>query len=450
MHWSESAVFYHIYPLGFCNAPERNPGDLEPHSRILEIRDWIGTMESLGVDALYLGPLFESVTHGYDTVDYRSLDRRLGTNADLKSLVEELRGRGIRVVFDAVLNHVSRRFFAFQDVLEKEEESPYWNWFSGMSREGSTPIGDPFTYDTWDGHYELVKLDHGNPDVRGYLLEVVEGWIREFGISGLRLDAADVIPGLFLRELRSHCASLDGEFWLLGEIVHGDYTRLANEETLHSVTNYECYKGLYSSHNDGNYFEIAHSLKRQFQEPGIYSYFHPYNFADNHDVDRVASSLKERSHLYPLHILLFGMPGVPSVYYGSEWGIEGAREPESDAPLRPSMEEVNRRPERDDTLFSLISRLAALRKEYHALQSGDYREILVDHRQLAFLRECETDQVVVAVNASEEEAALELPMTESEGVFVDLLNGTGERHVADGTLRCTVLPHWGTLLGRRR
>ncbi|MFW6338520.1 MAG: alpha-amylase family glycosyl hydrolase, partial [Alkalispirochaetaceae bacterium] len=397
MHWSESAVFYHIYPLGFCNAPERNLGDLEPHSRILEIRDWIGTMESLGVDALYLGPLFESVTHGYDTVDYRSLDRRLGTNADLKSLVEELRGRGIRVVFDAVLNHVSRRFFAFQDVLEKEEESPYWNWFSGMSREGSTPIGDPFTYDTWDGHYELVKLDHGNPDVRRYLLEVVEGWIREFGISGLRLDAADVIPGLFLRELRSHCASLDGEFWLLGEIVHGDYTRLANEETLHSVTNYECYKGLYSSHNDGNYFEIAHSLKRQFQEPGIYSYFHPYNFADNHDVDRVASSLKERSHLYPLHILLFGMPGVPSVYYGSEWGIEGAREPESDAPLRPSMEEVNRRPERDDTLFSLISRLAALRKEYHALQTGDYREILVDHRQLAFLRECETDQVVVAV-----------------------------------------------------
>lgn len=450
MHWSESAVFYHIYPLGFCDAPEENSGSQEPQSRILKVKEWTGTLDALGVNALYLGPLFESVTHGYDTVNYHTLDRRLGSNADLKEVVDELQNRGIRVIFDAVLNHVSRKFFAFQDVLQKQEQSDYWDWFSGISRDGSTPIGDPFTYDTWDGHYELVKLNHANPGVRRYLLEVVEEWIREYGIAGLRLDAADVIPEDFLRELREHCLSLNSEFWLLGEIVHGDYTRLANPETLHSVTNYECYKGLYSSHNDGNYFEIAHSLKRQFQEPGIYRLFHPYSFVDNHDVDRVASSLQERSHLYPLHILLFGMPGIPSIYYGSEWGIEGARGPDSDAPLRPSMEEVTRRPERDETLFSLIARLGALRKERRALQIGEYRELLVDHRQLVFLRYAEAEQVVVAVNASDEEIALEIPMPEEEGLFEDLLNGTGDRHVVNGVLRCTILPRWGTLLGKRR
>lgn len=450
MHWSESAVFYHIYPLGFCDAPQENAGSDEPESRILKVKEWTGTLDALGVNALYLGPLFESVTHGYDTVNYRTLDRRLGSNADLKEVVDELQERGIRVIFDAVLNHVSRKFFAFQDVLQKHDSSEYWNWFSGISKEGSTPLGDPFTYDTWDGHYELVKLNHANPDVRRYLLGVVEEWIREYGIAGLRLDAADVIPEDFLRELREHALSLDGEFWLLGEIVHGDYTRLANPETLHSVTNYECYKGLYSSHNDGNYFEIAHSLKRQFQEPGIYRLFHPYSFVDNHDVDRVASTLTERSHLYPLYILLFGMPGIPSIYYGSEWGIEGARQAESDAPLRPSMEEVIRRSERDETLFSLVARLSALRKEHRALQIGAYRELLVDHKQLAFLRDADGDEVVVAVNASDEEVALEIPMPEEEGLFEDLLNGTGDRHVVDGVLRCTLLPRWGTLLGKRR
>lgn len=447
MHWSETSVFYHIYPLGFCDAPGENPGSGDPEPRILKVSDWIDTMESLGVNALYLGPLFESVTHGYDTVDYRSLDRRLGSNQDLKEVVTQLNKRGIRVIFDAVLNHVSRKFFAFQDVLEKRENSPYWSWFSGISTDGSTPMGEPFTYDTWDGHYELVKLDHSNPDVRRYLLEVVESWISEFGIAGLRLDAADVISEAFLQELRSHCAALDSEFWLLGEIVHGDYTRLANPKTLHSVTNYECYKGLYSSHNDANYFEIAHSLKRQFQDPGIYSYFDPYSFADNHDVNRVASSLEERSHLYPLYTILFGMPGIPSIYYGSEWGIEGVRDEHSDDALRPTMEEVLKRSERDDSLFSLLSRLATLRKERRALQAGEYKQLYVAHQQLAFLRSAEEDQVVVAVNASDEEVALEIPMPEAGGTFVDLLNDTGERKVVDATLRCTVLPRWATVLG---
>lgn len=447
MHWSDSTFFYHIYPLGFCGAPEEN-GEGEPVHRLPEIADWIGTMEELGVNALYLGPLFESLTHGYDTVDYTQVDRRLGSNDDLSNLVEELHRRGIRVVLDGVLNHVSRDFFAFKDVLERGNSSVYWNWFSGITMEGVTPVGDPFSYDTWDGHYELVKLDHANSEVREYLFSVVNGWIDEFGIDGLRLDAADVIPESFLRELRTRCLEVDEEFWLLGEMVHGDYTRLANPTTLHSVTNYECYKGLYSSHNDANYFEIAHSLKRQFQDPGIYRGLQLYNFADNHDVDRVASTLSHRSYLYPLYVILATMPGVPSIYYGSEWGVQGARKKHSDAALRPSREELHSRPERDETLFSLISRLARLRRESTALALGEYRELMVDHRLLAFSRSFETEEVVVAVNASTEEVALELPVGGERSLWEDVLDGTGRHHAEGGTLRCTVLPRWATVLRR--
>lgn len=461
MHWSEASLFYHIYPLGFCGAPPENDGETEPEERIKAVYDWIGSMEELGVTALYLGPLFESATHGYDTIDYRTVDRRLGTNGDLSELIAALQGRGIRVVLDAVLNHVSRRFFAFQDVLEHGDVSRYWDWFAGISLGVNSPLGDPFSYETWDGHYELVKLNHENPEVREYLLGVVEGWITEFGIDGLRLDAADVISEEFLRDLRERCGSLNSEFWLLGEMVHGDYNRLANSRTLHSVTNYECYKGLYSSHNDGNYFEIAHSLKRQFQDPGIYRDFLPYNFADNHDVDRVATSLDARSDLYPLHILLCTMPGIPSIYYGSEWGIEGGRGAESDDALRPPAAELLRRPERDDTLYALISRLARIRRDHRSLQDGRYRELLVEHRQLAFLMDNGHERMLVAVNSSDEEVALEIPLDRGKAgiragespregdVYRDILNDTGDRRASEGVIRCTLLPKWGVILRSR-
>ncbi len=447
MHWSDSSFFYHIYPLGFCGSRDTNRGG-EPVSRLPMVADWIGNLEELGVTALYIGPLFESLTHGYDTIDYTTVDRRLGTNRDLRELVGALKGRGIRVVLDAVLNHVSREFFAFQDVIENQEESAYWDWFSGITREGATPMGDPFSYDTWDGHYELVKLNHRNDAVREHLFSAVTGWIEEFGIDGVRLDAADVIPEEFLQELRRRCRSVDKEFWLLGEMVHGDYTRLANEATLDSVTNYECYKGLYSSHNDGNYFEIAHSLRRQFEDPGIYRNLRLYNFADNHDVDRVASSLKEKSFLYPLYLILATMPGIPSVYYGSEWGIEGVGGKESDAPLRPTREEVEGRPERDETLFSLISRLSRLRAGSPALRLGAYKELLVEHELLVYLRQREEDQVIVAVNSSREEVALQLPLEQEGSLWEEQLNGSGRLQVEDGYLRCTVLPRWGNVLRR--
>lgn len=447
MHWAQDAVFYHIYPLGLCGAPSENPptaAEQSAESRLEALYEWSGHMEWLGVNALYLGPVFESGSHGYDTRDYARGDRRLGTNNDLKRLVAHLHGKGIRVVLDAVFNHVGRDFFAFRDLLSNGVSSSYRSWFSGLRFDATTPLGDPFDYDTWDGHYELVKLELRNPEVADYLLSIVDGWIAEFEIDGLRLDAANVMDIGFLERLSSHCRSRKEDFWLLGEVVGGDYRKWANTDSLDSVTNYEAYKGLYSSHNDENYFEIAHTLDRQFGSEGLYDGLPLYNFVDNHDVNRLASMLVTKAHLYPTSILLFTMPGVPSIYYGSEWGIEGRRTETSDAPLRPALsphEAYTHSPNRD--LVHCVRTLIALRAGSAALQRGGYRRLAVSHRQLAFLREAEGEQCIVAVNAADREATLEVEAP--EGDWHDRLNGRSLSHHG-GTLRLALHPNWGAVL----
>jgi glycosidase len=282
------------------------------------------------------------------------------------------------------------------------------------------------------------------------LLEAVEGWIREFRLDGLRLDVAYLLEEGFLRELAERCRALDPDFWLLGEVIHGDYRRWLAPGLLDSVTNYECYKGLYSSHNDRNYFEVAYSLNRQFGERGLYRDLPLYNFADNHDVDRVATSLREPGHLYPLYCLLFTMPGVPSLYYGSEWGITGSRSAGSDRALRPSLElEAVARESPNRELAAAIARLARLRSASRALRRGGYRQLFVGPEQLAFERRCEGETVIVAVNASAQPASLVLPVDEG-ATFTDLLNG-GEHLAADGgRLRPEIPPRWARVYRAHR
>ena len=446
MHWVDEAIFYHIYPLGLCGAPSTNePPDSSgaPASRLEALYDWVGHMEWLGANALYLGPVFESGSHGYDTRDYTRVDRRLGTNEELKRFIDHLHGKGIRVILDAVFNHVGRDFFAFRDVVSRGEASPYCSWFAGLRFDAATPLGDPFCYDTWDGHYELVKLDLRNRELAEYLLSVVDGWIEELEIDGLRLDAANVMDIGFLEGLSAHCRSRDTDFWLVGEVVGGDYRRWANPECLDAVTNYEAYKGLYSSHNDENYFEIAHTLDRQFGSEGLYDGLPLYNFLDNHDVNRIASMLSVKAHLYPASILLLTMPGVPSIYYGSEWGIEGRRTETSDSPLRPALsphEAYTRSPNRD--LVHSVRSLIELRSESPALQRGGYRRLAVSHRQFAFLRETESERCIVAVNAADREATLEMELP--AGDWHDRLNDQRFSH-RGGTLRLTLHPNWGVV-----
>ena len=412
--WAYESVFYQIYPLGFCGAPFENDGVESP--RILKVGEWIPHMKRLGINAVYFSPVFESDTHGYNTRDYKKIDCRLGSNQDFRQVCEALRGNGIRVVLDGVFNHVGRGFSQFQDVLRNRENSPYLSWFH-INLGGNSNYNDGLWYEGWEGNYDLVKLNLKNEEVVNHLLEAVQYWIEEFDIDGLRLDVAYCLDHDFVRRLRQFTDSKKEEFLLLGEMLHGDYNQMVKEGMLHSATNYECYKGLYSSFNSLNMFEINHSLQRQFgpEDWTLYKGRHLLSFVDNHDVTRVASILTNEKHLPLIYALCFGMPGIPCVYYGSEWGAK-AQKSEGDPALRACFEEPV-----FNELAEFISRLAVAKKNSEALNYGGFRSVVLTNRQCVFERKSEHERVLVAINADGESYTAHFDA--GCGTAVDLISG---------------------------
>jgi cyclomaltodextrinase len=394
--WWESAVFYQIYPLGMCGAPFENDGVLE--HRILKVLDWIPHLEKLNVSAVYFSPLFESDTHGYNTRDYRKVDTRLGTNDDLKKVIAALHDAGIRVILDGVFNHVGRGFFGFKDVQEKKWDSPYKDWFN-ISFDGNSNYNDGFWYEGWEGNYDLVKLNLRNPAVTDYLMESVKFWIDEFGIDGLRLDVAYMVDRDFLKRLRRETSSWKNDFFLAGEMIGGNYNEIMNPEMCHSATNYECRKGIYSAINSDNLFEICHSLLRQFGKEDwcLYRGAHLLSFVDNHDVSRIATELNDKRNLPAAYAFVFAQPGIPVIYYGSEWGIEGDKK-NGDPSLRPAID----KPEWNG-LCDTIAAMAKAHRETKALCFGDFSMRLLENKHCIFERNCDGDRVMVAINLEDNE-----------------------------------------------
>ena len=393
--WYEESVFYQIYPLGFCGAPYENDG-IDAH-RILKVLEWIPHLTKLGINAVYFSPVFRSDTHGYNTQDYTVIDNRLGTNADFKQVVDALHAAGIRVVLDGVFNHVGRGFWAFRDVLEKKWDSPYKDWFH-ISFDGNSNYNDGFWYEGWEGNYDLVKLNLRNDAVVDHIFDAVRGWVSEFDIDGLRLDVAYCLDHDFIRRLHGFTRGLKPEFLLLGELLFGDYCLFVNPEMLDSCTNYACYKGLYSSFNSMNMFEIIHSLQQQFgpEQWCRYRDMHLMSFVDNHDVTRVASILTNPAHLPLIYTLAFGMPGFPQIYYGSEWGAKATKQ-EGDPALRACFDA----PEWNE-LTDHIARLAEIKKNSKALNYGSFRSVLLTNKQCIFERKTEGERILIAINADSE------------------------------------------------
>ncbi len=412
--WFEETVFYHIYPLGFCGCSETNNGVLT--SNILKINDYIPHLVRLGIGAVYFGPLFESSTHGYDTKDYSKIDVRLGTNDDFKQLCKNLHEDGIKVVVDGVFNHVGREFFAFRDVIEKRWDSPYKDWFY-INFDGNSTYNDGFWYEGWEGHYELVKLNLDNPSVKGYLFDCVKGWIDEFDIDGIRLDVAYMLNRGFMRELRDVCISKKADFFTVGEMIHGNYNDIVGENMLSSATNYECYKGLYSAFNSMNMFEIGHSLIRQFgkEQWCLYTGKKLMCFLDNHDVTRIYTILSNKNHIIPLYGLLMAMPGIPCIYYGSEWGIEGKKE-NGDKDLRPAIDS----PCWND-ITDFVARAIKAHKQSKCLNDGSFEILHMTNKQLIFERAKDGDRVIVMINADEDTYTAHF--NANCGCGVDLLTG---------------------------
>ena len=413
--WAYEGIFYQIYPIGFCGAPTANDG--KTVSRILKLKDWSSYLESLGISSILLNPIFESDNHGYDTRDYKKIDCRLGTNKDFAEVCKDLHAHNVKIVLDGVFNHVGRGFWAFKDVLEKKWDSPYKDWFC-INFDGNSCYNDGFWYEGWEGHFELVKLNLANPAVVDYLLECVKGWFDEFDIDGLRLDVAYCLDRNFMKRLRSFCQELKPDFALIGEVLFGDYNQIVNDEMLHSCTNYECYKGIYSSFNSMNMFEIAHSLNRQYgpEQWCIYRGKHLMSFVDNHDVTRIASILTNKNHLPLTYGLLLGMPGVPCIYYGSEWGEEGVKAPNNDYALRPCFEEP-----KPNELTEEIKKMIHVRTGSNALCHGSYRNVVLTNHQLIFERRTDDERMLVAINASD--APFTAHNGELGGTMTDLLTG---------------------------
>ena len=421
--WYETAVFYHIYPLGLCGAPRENKGEGVEH-RLPGLEEWLPHIADLGCQGLYIGPLFESSGHGYDTKDYKLVDRRLGDNEDLKHFVKKAHELGIRVVVDGVFNHTGREFFAFEDIRRSREGSRYCGWYKGINFGWNSAFNDGFGYESWRNCGDLVNLNLQNPEVKQYLFDVIRFWIHEFDIDGIRLDCADCLDFGFMEELRGRTGEWKEDFWLMGEVIHGDYSRYIQDgrRLLHSVTNYELHKGLYSGHNDHNYFEIAHTIRREFdQNGGIYRGLRLYSFVDNHDVDRLASKLHQKSHLPLVYALLYFLPGIPSIYYGSEWGIEGRKEGGNDDPLRPALElEQMEAHSPQPKLAGWIRTLASIRRKHPESVDGVYRELLLTNRQYAFARILDNRSLIVAVNNDEQQSSqISFPAPHPEHIYQD-------------------------------
>ena len=439
MSWYNEAVFYHIYPLGLTGAPKQNEYG-EPVHRLNTLLPWIDHIKEIGCTALYIGPLFESVGHGYETTDYRKLDSRLGDNEDLKNFVAACHEKGIKVIFDGVFNHTGRDFFAFKDIQEKRQNSPYVNWYCNVNFSGNTEYNDGFSYENWGGYNLLVKLNQRNPDVQNYICDVIRFWVSEFDVDGIRLDAADVLDFDFMKQLRRTAEDVKPDFWLMGEVIHGDYSRWVNGSTLHSVTNYALHKALYSGHNDHNYFEIAHTVK-YLQNMGDLDL---YNFVDNHDVERIYTKLSNKAHFAPVHVLLYTLPGVPSIYYGSEFGIEGRKERTSDDSLRPALnladyaDAVEKNP-----CTALVSALGKVRQNTPALNYGSYAELMLTNRQYAFARDLDGVRVIVTVNNDDNAASMDLAAGNA-AEYVGTL--TGEKAaVENGRIHVTVAGNSGNI-----
>lgn len=444
MAWYDEAIFYHIYPLGLCDAPRENPYG-EPVHRLNSLKPWIDHIKEIGCNAIYIGPLFESVGHGYETTDYKKLDSRLGDNKDLTDFVADCHAKGIHVILDGVFNHTGRDFFAFRDIQKNREASAYRDWYCNVNFGGNTEYNDGFSYENWGGYNLLVKLNQKNPAVRDYICDVIRFWVSEFDIDGIRLDAADVLDFEYMKALRHVANEVKPEFWLMGEVIHGDYTRWVNEGTLHSVTNYHLHKALYSGHNDHNYFEIAHTVKRLYEMGGNRpDGLKLYNFVDNHDVERIYTKLTDKAHMNPVHVLLYTLPGVPSIYYGSEFGLEGKKESHSDVSLRPALRLDDFKDAIETNPYTnLIAKLGEIRSRVPALSYGDYRELLLTNRQYAFSRSIDGQTAIVTVNNDASDYVMTVP-ADGSAEYIGALSGQ-KVAVSNGTIAVNIPANSGEI-----
>ncbi|OLP01125.1 alpha-amylase [Mycolicibacterium porcinum] len=383
--WVAHAIWWQIYPLGFVGAFPADPPPSADEHRLRRIVGWLDHAVQLGASGVALGPIFASRTHGYDTTDHFRIDPRLGDDDDFDHLVAEARSRGLRILLDGVFNHVGTDFARYRDGDA--------SWFQKRGND----------FGTFEGHGELITLNHANPEVVAYTAEVMAHWLRR-GADGWRLDAAYAVPDAFWAQVLPSVRREFPDAWFLGEVIHGDYAATVRAATFDSVTQYELWKAIWSSLNDGNFHELDWALKRHndFLET-----FVPLTFVGNHDVTRIASRLQNSAHLEHALVLLLTTGGTPSIYAGDESAYRGVKEERrgGDDAVRP---EFTTAPDDSDAL-RLHQYLIGLRRRHPWLHTATTTPVLLTNTGYVYRTGAGSDSLIVALNIDEAPLPLSLP-----------------------------------------
>jgi glycosidase len=342
-----------------------------------------------------LGPIFASRTHGYDTTDHYRIDSRLGDDTDFDYLIEQAHGRGLLVLLDGVFNHVGVDFPRYHQALEDDSAA---GWFRG----------DRGAFHTFEGHPELVTLDHNNPEVADYTVDVLDHWIRR-GADGWRLDAAYAVPQQFWADVVPRVHARHPQAWFVGELIHGDYAAAVAETGLDSVTQYELWKAIWSSLNDANFYELDWTLQRHntFLES-----FAPLTFIGNHDVTRIASRLDHPDHLAQALVILMTVGGVPSIYAGDEFGYRGIKEERAggDDAIRPEFDSPpSQLDARGAEIYELHRYLIGLRRRHPWLHAAFITALLLDNRHYIYRTHHDDEALIVALNVDDAPLPVVLP-----------------------------------------
>jgi cyclomaltodextrinase / maltogenic alpha-amylase / neopullulanase len=381
--WVQHAIWWQVYPLGFVGAfPAEAPPDPAEH-RLRRIVDWLDHAIELGTSGIALGPIFESRTHGYDTTHHDRIDARLGDDADFDHLIDEAHRRGLRVLLDGVFNHVGVDFPRYREAAQ--------GWFQQRGND----------FHTFEGHGGLITLNHASEDVAAYVVDVMAHWLDR-GADGWRLDAAYAVPDSFWAKVIPRVRESHPDAWFLGEVIHGDYSARVRDATFDSVTQYELWKAIWSSLNDGNFYELDWAMQRH---NGFLGSFVPMTFIGNHDVTRIASRLDDPRHLAHALVVLLTVGGTPSIYAGDEYGFHGVKEERfgGDDMIRP---EFGFPPLQLDPraagIFRLHQFLIGMRRRHAWLRSATTEALRLRNRHYVYVSRHDEEAMIIALNIADE------------------------------------------------
>lgn len=427
--WVEHVIWWQVYPLGFVGAFPADPPPTADEHRLGRITAWFDHAVELGASGIALGPVFASQTHGYDTTDHHRIDPRLGDDADFDHLVAEAHQRGLRVLLDGVFNHVGTDFDRYRQAAAGGPDHPASRWFQ-LHGNGSD-------FETFEGHDGLIVLDHDNPDVVDYVVDVMSHWLRR-GADGWRLDAAYAVPDRFWAQVLGRVRQEFPEAWFVGEVIHGDYSATVSAATFDSVTQYELWKAIWSSLNDANFHELDWGLRRHDE---FLDTFVPMTFVGNHDVTRIASRLDDERHVAHALVVMLTVGGTPSIYAGDEWAYRGVKEERSggDDAVRPEFPSTPLESEHlGHDAFRLHQHLIGLRRRHPWLHEAKTSPLHLANGQYVYRTSGGNGSLIVALNV--DDSPLRISLSELGIGTVHLVAGS-DSPAENAVDRLDVEPH---------